>query len=96
MENQKNKFSEFIKKNKFFASKKLGQNFLTNETIKQKIVDCLNIKESDSVLEIGPGFGALTKKILEKSKNLTVIELDKRLVEFLKKEFPDLKIINQD
>ncbi|MDE5767387.1 MAG: 16S rRNA (adenine(1518)-N(6)/adenine(1519)-N(6))-dimethyltransferase RsmA [Malacoplasma sp.] len=96
MENQKNKFSEFIKKNKFFASKKLGQNFLINETIKQKIVDSLNIKNSDNVLEIGPGFGALTKKILEKSKNLTVIELDKRLVEFLKKEFPDLKIINQD
>ncbi|MDE5952702.1 MAG: hypothetical protein K2G48_01115, partial [Malacoplasma sp.] len=55
MENQKNKFSEFIKKNKFFASKKLGQNFLTNETIKQKIVDCLNIKDSDRVLEIRPG-----------------------------------------
>ncbi|MDE6429368.1 MAG: 16S rRNA (adenine(1518)-N(6)/adenine(1519)-N(6))-dimethyltransferase RsmA, partial [Malacoplasma sp.] len=96
MENQKNKFNEFIKKNKFFASKKLGQNFLTNEIIKQKIVDSLNINDSDFVLEIGPGFGALTKLILKKSKNLTVIELDKRLVEFLKEEFPNLKIINQD
>ncbi|MDE6082763.1 MAG: hypothetical protein K2F52_02675, partial [Malacoplasma sp.] len=80
MENQKNKFNKFIKKNKFFASKKLGQNFLTNEIIKQKIVDSLNINDSDFVLEIGPGFGALTKLILKKSKNLTVIELDKRLV----------------
>ncbi len=96
MYNQKNKFNEFIKKNKFFASKKLGQNFLINETIKQKIVDSIDIKKFDNILEIGPGFGSLTKLILEKTKNLTVIELDKRLIEFLKNEFSNLKIISCD
>ena len=91
-----NKFSDFIKKNKFFASKKMGQNFLINENIKKNIVDSLNIKKEDNVLEIGPGFGALTKIILEKTKNVIVIELDKRLVEFLTKNYPTLKIINDD
>lgn len=96
MEKQDNKFIQFINKNKFFASRKLGQNFLINENIKKNIVESLNIVESDKVVEIGPGFGALTKIVLSKTNDLTVIELDKRLVEFLKKEYPNLIIINAD
>lgn len=96
MEKQDNKFSQFMKKNKFFASHKMGQNFLINEKIKQKIVESLEIEKEDKVLEIGPGFGALTKIVLSKTNNLTVVELDKRLVEFLKNEYPNLEIINTD
>ncbi|BAC44824.1 ribosomal RNA small subunit methyltransferase A [Malacoplasma penetrans] len=93
---EENKFISFIKKNKFFASRKMGQNFLINENIKKKIVDSLEIKPDDHVLEIGPGFGALTKIVLSQTKNLTVVELDKRLVEFLKQEYKELRIINID
>lgn len=97
MEKENNKkFQSFMKKENFFPSKKMGQNFLIDQNTKEKIVNTIEINEDDNVVEIGPGFGALTKIILTKTKNLEVIELDKRLVEFLTNEFPGLKIYNSD
>lgn len=91
-----NKFKNFMKQNNFFPSKKMGQNFLINENIKEKIVNTIDVEKNDYVLEIGPGFGALTKFILKKTNNLLIVELDKRLVEFLKNEFKEINTINQD
>lgn len=67
-------------------ARKLGQHFLTNKKKIKKIVDFLELEESDRVLEIGPGKGALTEEIGKRSKNLEIlaVEQDKNLVGYLK------------
>ena len=50
-------------------NKKLGQNFLINEYVINTILEILDIKADDSILEVGPGKGALTKDIMIKTKN---------------------------
>ena len=79
------------------AKKSLGQNFLVDENILNKIVSIVKIKNK-SILEIGPGTGNLTSHILKNgSKKLIVVEKDKNLSIFLKKRFKDkIKIINDD
>jgi len=79
------------------AKKSLGQNFLIDQNIIDKIINTVEIKDK-SVLEIGPGTGNLTKNILiKKPKKLIVIEKDNDLAESLKKNLEDnIKIINDD
>ena len=79
------------------AKKSLGQNFLIDNNILEKIVTCTNI-ENKTVLEVGPGTGNLTNFILKKKpKELFVIEKDYELVENLKDKFKNrLNIINED
>ncbi len=68
--------------------KKYGQNFLNNqEEILEKIIEVSNLKDTDEILEIGAGQGALTEKLLEKAKKVTCIEIDKDLENFLRKKF---------
>jgi len=83
---------------KILPKKNLGQNFLIDENILNIITELGNINNEDLVLEVGPGTGNLTQKILEKKpKNFTVIEKDKKLVDFLKKKFnKKIDIINED
>lgn len=79
--------------------KKFGQNFLQDQTIISAIIMALNLKERDKVVEIGPGLGALTRPLLKNLDNLTVIEIDKDLQEYLSTdfEFADrLNLIKQD
>lgn len=66
--------------------RKLGQHFLKNKKKIKKIIDLLNLEDSDKVIEIGPGKGALTKEIGKRDKNLEIlaIEQDKNLVDYLK------------
>ena len=64
--------------------KKWGQNFLINETIISNIIDCLNLKKTDEILEIGPGEGALTNKLIKKTNYLYGIEIDPLLIKKLK------------
>lgn len=65
------------------AQKSLGQNFLVNDDILETITDSIDITGKD-ILEIGPGYGALTEKILaRKPKSLTLIELDKKMIHIL-------------
>jgi len=79
------------------AKKSLGQNFLIDQNIINKIINIVEIKDK-SILEIGPGTGNLTKKILDKKpKKLIVIEKDNDLAISLKKNLEDsVKIINDD
>ena len=79
------------------AKKSLGQNFLIDQNIIDKIIEIVGIKDK-SVLEIGPGTGNLTKGILKKKpKRLLVVEKDNDLVKFLYKNFDNqIKIINDD
>ena len=82
------------------AKKSLGQNFLIDKNIINKIVKIGKIKENKSVLEIGPGYGNLTKEIANlKPKKIFGVEKDKELTAFLKNiffDFKNVKIINDD
>jgi len=71
------------------AKKSLGQNFLKSEKILEKICKTGDIKKDDIILEIGPGKGSLTKKLLEKSGTVIAVEKDYELIEILKEKFFD-------
>ena len=71
--------------------KHLGQHFLKNIKIAEKIVDSLIISNENTVIEIGPGMGVLTDFLLEKDFDLHVVELDRESVAYLKENYPDLK-----
>ena len=79
------------------TKKSLGQNFLVDQNIINKIVSIVSIK-GVSVLEVGPGTGNLTLSILKKfPKEIYVVEKDKELSSFLEKKFKDkIKVINKD
>ncbi|MBD1137477.1 ribosomal RNA small subunit methyltransferase A [Pelagibacterales bacterium SAG-MED43] len=79
------------------AKKSLGQNFLTDQKVIDKIIDIVSI-ENKSILEIGPGTGNLTSNILKKNpKKMIVIEKDLQLAELLNKNLgTKIKIINED
>ena len=76
--------------------KRFGQNFLQDENILNKIVKEINPQNNDSIIEIGPGYGALTQKLLSATENLTAVEIDRELAKDLNSKFPKLKIINKD
>ncbi len=90
---------ELLKKHNLIANKKFGQNFLINyETIK-KIVSQSEITPNSLVIEIGPGLGALTQELLNISKQVIAIEIDKKMIKVLQENFTNqenLKIINED
>ncbi|OGI71059.1 ribosomal RNA small subunit methyltransferase A [Candidatus Nomurabacteria bacterium RIFCSPHIGHO2_02_FULL_35_13] len=67
--------------------KSLGQNFLKSIPALNKIVEAGEVSKEDIILEIGPGKGALTEKLLEKAKQVIAVETDQNLSEFLKIKF---------
>ncbi len=73
-----NKFSSDNNNHK--ARKRFGQNFLTDQSVIQQIVYSINPKEEQSIIEIGPGLGAITAPLLQIAKSLTVIELDRDII----------------
>tara|TARA_Y100000768_G_scaffold67869_1_gene47523 strand:+ start:6907 stop:7644 length:738 start_codon:yes stop_codon:yes gene_type:complete len=78
-----------------YPKKKWGQNFLVDRNIIKKILDTLEIKSKDQILEIGPGQGALTFSI--KSQRVFAVEIDKYLCDLLSiKKQKNLTIINED
>jgi len=81
-----------------FPKKSLGQNFLTDHNIINKIIEIGNLDENDEILEIGSGTGNLTRALIKKKpKKIILIEKDHILYEKLKKEFREkTKIINDD
>ncbi len=82
---------------KINPKKSLGQNFLIDQNIIKKIINVADI-EGKNILEVGPGTGNLTKKIIEsRPSKVTVIEKDETLCKFLKEQFNDqIEIINKD
>ncbi len=76
--------------------KRFGQNYLADDNILRKIADEINPKKDDLLIEIGPGFGALTKFLIEKVDNLIAIEIDERVIESLLAKFPGLHLITRD
>lgn len=80
------------------AKKHLGQHFLNDENIAKKIADTLSLNHYDTVLEIGPGMGVLTKYLLQKKVTTYVIEIDSESVDYLKNNYLNLsdRVIEQD
>ncbi len=76
--------------------KSFGQNFLTDDNILRKIIDAARLSPDDTVLEIGPGFGALTKHIVRILPHFTAVELDRDLAQFIRTEFPTVNLIEGD
>ena len=88
-----------LKKLDITPSKQFGQNFLINNTTRDIIINRAQVSKNDIILEIGPGLGALTEKLVEKAKKVYAIEIDSRLSRFLKNKFSNfnnLEIINDD
>lgn len=73
------------------AKKHLGQHFLRDEDVAEKIADSLTYTGYDHVLEIGPGMGVLTKYLLKKHSDVHVIEIDRDSVAYLQEHYPALE-----
>ncbi|MBI1821346.1 MAG: ribosomal RNA small subunit methyltransferase A [Nitrospirae bacterium] len=79
--------------------KSLGQHFLNDLNIVKKIIQTAEVSPSDEILEIGPGKGILTRQLISSSRKVYAVEIDPRLVFFLKKElssYRNLEIIEGD
>jgi len=81
-----------------FAKKKWGQNFLVDNNLLDKIIKTVDITTEENVLEIGPGQGALSEKLVDVAKSLSMVEIDPDLIKILEvhEKLSGLKIINQD
>lgn len=71
-------------------SKGLGQNFLIDKNVLQKIITCADIKPTDIVLEVGPGIGTLTQELAKKAKKVIAVEKDDTMIEVLKETLKNL------
>ena len=88
-----------LERHGFSFKKSLGQNFLTDTNILQKIVDTAEINQDVNVIEIGPGIGALTEFIAENAAEVMAFEIDDRLIPILAdtlRDFENVTIINED
>lgn len=88
-----------LEKYGFSFKKSLGQNFLIDTNILNRIVDHANLTEETGVIEIGPGIGALTEQLARRSQKVVAFEIDQRLLPILEdtlSPYPNTKIIHQD
>jgi len=86
-------------KHDFHTSKSLGQNFLTDGNVVNKIIDGSEIGPEDLVVEIGPGMGVLTAAAAEKAAKVVAVEIDQRLIPVLQdtlQEYPNVEIRQGD
>lgn len=82
---------EKLKKYNITPSKKLGQNFLLNDDVLDIIINSADLKSKDFVVEIGPGLGVLTDRLVKKVNKVLTVELDDKLFKILQKEFKNIK-----
>lgn len=88
-----------LKKYNIKANKRLGQNFLVNDNAIQEIVNAAGISAEDLIIEIGPGLGTLTSKLLEKAGKVIAVELDENMIKILEDRFKlyeNFILINED
>lgn len=94
----KKEAKDLLRELKIKPSKGLGQNFLIDKSAINKVLNALDISLNDTVLEVGPGFGMLTKELVKKAKKVVSVEKDRNMVNLLEKEclVDNLEIVNQD
>jgi 16S rRNA (adenine1518-N6/adenine1519-N6)-dimethyltransferase len=72
---------------KHVAKKRFGQNFLTDQAIISSLIEAINPLQNQTIVEIGPGLGALTKPLLKKINHLHVVEIDRDIVSWMQNEY---------
>ena len=77
---------------KHVAKKRFGQNFLTDQAVIASLVDAISPQKNQTIVEIGPGLGALTKPLLKKIDHLHVVEIDRDIVSWMQKEYANSNI----
>lgn len=90
---------EIIQRYGFSFKKSLGQNFLIDQNILDKIVSAAGLDEQSGALEIGPGIGALTERLAAAAGKVTAVEIDRRLIPILQdvlSPYPNVTIRNDD
>ena len=90
---------EVVQKHNFKFSKSLGQNFLIDTNVIDRILEGARVQEGDYVIEVGPGIGTLTKEMGRTAQKVVAIEIDKTLIPILEEtlsDFPNIEVINQD
>ncbi|MBM7704923.1 16S rRNA (adenine(1518)-N(6)/adenine(1519)-N(6))-dimethyltransferase RsmA [Metabacillus iocasae] len=94
-----NRTKEILQKHGFTFKKSLGQNFLIDTNILNRIVDHAELTPETGAIEIGPGIGALTEQIAKRAKKVVAFEIDQRLLPILKETmepYPHVNVIHQD
>lgn len=79
--------------------KRFGQNFLIDQQVIGQIVSAINPSAEDNLIEIGPGMAAITEHLVKRCPTMSLVELDRDLIEFLHQklaDYPDVTIINSD
>ena len=95
----KNSISKTARDYDFRMAKSLGQNFLSDDYAIEQIADASEAGPEDLVIEIGPGFGVLTRPLAERAGRVVAVEIDKKLIPILQSELWDLNnlsLINDD
>lgn len=90
---------EIVKKHNFKFTKSLGQNFLIDDNIIDKIIDGAGAKKGDKIIEVGPGIGTLTRELAQRADKLMAVEIDRNLIPILKEtlaEYDNVTIVNED
>ena len=93
------KTKEVVDKHGFKFSKSLGQNFLIDDNVIDRILDGARLSKGDKIIEVGPGIGTLTREMGRVADKVVAIEIDKTLIPILKDtldEFENIEVINQD
>ncbi len=95
----KTEIKELLEKYRIKPNKRMGQSFLIDKNILDKIIETAHISKDNIILEIGSGLGNLTKRLAQKAKKVIAIEKDKKLIEPLKntlREYDNVEIIQGD
>lgn len=90
---------ELMEKFHISAQKKYGQNFLTDTSVLDGIIEAAGITDENVVLEIGPGLGTLTRRLSEAAGKVIAVEIDNALIPVLKEtlaDYPNVSVINGD
>ena len=96
MEINRSNIYDIVNNSNARPDKDYGQNFLVEPDVCKRIVDSASFKKDESVLEIGPGLGSLTHFICEQTNNLTVVDIDERMIAFIKLIYKDINIVQDD
>lgn len=94
-----NRTNDIIKKHHFTFKKSLGQNFIIDVNILQKIITAAGINEESGVIEIGPGIGSLTEQLAIQAQHVVSYEIDQRLLPILDETlapYENVTIVNED
>jgi 16S rRNA (adenine1518-N6/adenine1519-N6)-dimethyltransferase len=93
------KLKSLLIKHGIWAKKNLGQNFLVDEKAFDKIIEVADLKSTDNIIEVGPGTGFLTERLIKNVKHVTAVELDRDMIRVLESRFDgvkNLELVNED